>query len=262
MPFHTTADGTRLHYRLDGRPGKPLLVLGNSLGTDMFMWDRQVHALTEDFRVLRYDVRGHGASDVAPGDYSMETLGRDVLSLADHVQATQFDYAGVSLGAMTGQWLAINAPQRLRHVVLSNAAAHLPSHESWSARMELARKDGMAGLLDMVMPRFFSQQYRDLDEPYYHSVRTSFTAMSAQGYAGCCAAIRDTDFRPQLAGITVPVLVICGSMDAATPPETFGAELVDGIPNARSVTLPAGHIANIEQPDAFNRAVLDFLSTT
>lgn len=260
MPF-LKRDGIRLHYRLDGRPDKPLLVLGNSLGTDLFMWDRQVDALTDHFRLLRYDMRGHGASDVAGGDTTMDVLGGDILSLADHVGVDKFAYAGLSLGAMVGQWLAVNAPQRLTQLVLSNAAPYLPSHESWSARMALARKDGMPALLDMVMPRFFSQPYRDRDEPFYHSMRTSFAGMSGEGYAASCAAIRDADFRPKLAGITTPTLVISGSLDAATPHEAFGAQLVQAIPNAKSVVLPAGHIANVEQPEAFNRALLEFLST-
>ena len=259
MPFFTHA-GVRLHYRLDGRPDRPLLVLGNSLGTDLFMWDKQIEALTDQYRVLRHDMRGHGASDVVPGDGDMATLGSDVLALVRGLGTNRLVYCGLSLGAMVGQWLAIHAPQHLAQVVLSNAAPYLPSHETWSARMALARKDGMSALLDMVMPRFFSQDYRARDEPFYHSMRASFAGMSAEGYASACAAVRDADFRGDLAKIRTPTLVISGSLDAATPAEVFGAQLVQGIPGAKSAVLSAGHIANVEQPGAFNRALLEFLS--
>ena len=252
--------GARLHWRLDGKPGLPLLVLGNSLGTDLFMWDRQVEPLTQRFRLLRFDMRGHGASDVVPGDATLDQLGADLLALADHAGAQSFAYCGLSLGGLVGQWLGVHAPQRLDALVLANAAPHLPPPEGWTQRMQLARLQGMGVLLEMVMPRFFSQPYRDRDEPFYHSMRTSFSAMSGEGYAACCAAIRDADFRAGLPRIRARTLVISGALDAATPHEAFGAQLAAGIPGARSLILPAaGHISNVEQPAAFNRALLDFL---
>ena len=252
-------DGVRLHWRLDGKPDLPLLVLGNSLGTDLFMWDRQVEPLMQRFRLLRHDVRGHGASDVVPGDATLGQLGADLLALVDQTGAERFAYCGLSLGGLLGQWLGIHAPQRVSALVLSNAAPHLPPPEGWSQRMRLAREEGMGALLDMVMPRFFSQPYRDRDEPFYHSMRHSFAAMSGEGYAAACAAIRDADFRAGLARITPPTLVISGARGAATAHDAFGAQLVAGIPGARSLLLPAGHIANVEQPEAFSRALLEFL---
>ncbi|MBU2408689.1 MAG: 3-oxoadipate enol-lactonase [Gammaproteobacteria bacterium] len=254
-----THQGARLHWRFDGKPELPVLVLGNSLGTDLFMWDRQVEPLTQRFRLLRFDVRGHGASDVVPGDATMDQLGADLLALADHAGVERFAFCGLSLGGMVGQWLGTHAADRLSALVLSNAAPHLPPPEGWSQRMKLAREEGMGALLDMVMPRFFSQPYRDRDEPFYHSMRTSFRAMQGEGYAACCAAIRDADFRSSLGRIGVPTLVISGSLDVATPHEPHGAQLVAGIPGARSVILSAGHIANVEQPEAFSRALLEFL---
>lgn len=259
MPFYSSG-AVRLYYKLDGHPDRSLLVLGNSLGTDMSMWRRQIDALTSHFRVMRFDMRGHGASDVPAADIRMAEFGADVLALADRAGAKTFAYVGLSLGAMIGQWLALNAPQRLSKLVLSNAAAHLPSRESWSSRMALARSEGMSALVDMVMPRFFSDAYRAMDEPFYHSIRTSFASMSAQGYAASCAAVRDADFRDALDRITTPTLVISGALDTATPADTFGRELVQRIPGASSVVLRAGHIANIEQPEAFNQAVLEFLT--
>jgi len=259
MPFRSADDGARLYHHLDGHPGRPLLILGNSLGTDMFMWAPQMEALSAHYRVLRMDTRGHGASDVRPGDTRIERLARDVLDAADLLQAERFDFCGLSLGAMVGQWLGIHAPQRLRHLVLSNGSPWLPSHESWSTRMALARREGMPALLDMVMPRFFSDSWRQRDEPIYHAMRNSFATMDAEGYAACCAAVRDADFRADLERIATPTLVIGGALDTATPAAEHAAALRRGIPGAEWALLDAGHIANVEQPLAFNRALLDFL---
>jgi len=250
--------GARLHWRFDGKPGLPVLVLGNSLGTDLFMWDRQVEPLMQRFRLLRYDVRGHGASDVVPGDTTLAQLGGDLLALADHAGVDRFAYCGVSLGGMIGQWLGVHAPRRIGKLVLANAAPYLPPPDGWTQRMQLARTQGMGALVDMVMPRFFSQKYRDRDEPFYHSMRTSFNAMSGEGYAACCAAVRDADFRAELARIAAPTLVISGSLDMAAPHESYGSQLVAGIPGAKSLILEAGHISNVEQPEAFSRALLEF----
>lgn len=259
MPFLCKASN-RLYYRIDGRSDRPLLVLGNSLGTDVFMWDRQMDAFTAHFRVLRMDTRGHGASDVMAGEARIDDLGRDVLDVVDALQVRHFYFCGVSLGAMVGQWLGIHAPDRVRRLVLSNASAHLPSHESWSQRMELVRRHGMTALTEAVMPRFFSQRYRDRDEPFFHSMRTSFEATPAEGYAACCAAVRDADFRPDVKKISVPTLIIAGEFDAATPPDPHAKLLHESIPGARLALLPTGHISNVEHPEAFNRAVLEFLN--
>jgi 3-oxoadipate enol-lactonase len=260
VPFHTRAGGgPRLYYRLDGHPGKPLLVLGNSLGTDVFMWEPQMAAFTEHYRVLRMDTRGHGASDVPAGDASIGDLGRDVLAVLDELGVERYAFCGLSLGAMVGQWLGVHAPQRLDALVLSNASPFLPPPEAWSARIDLVRRDGMQAIVDAVMPRFFSQPYRDRDEPFFHTMRTAFLATSAQGYAACCAAVRDADFRPLLRDIRIPTLVIAGALDAATPADPHSHLLRDGIAGARYATLQAGHIANVEQPEAFSRAVLEFL---
>jgi len=260
MPFHFRPDaGIRLYYRLDGRADRPMLVLGNSLGTDVFMWERQMEALTAHYRVLRVDTRGHGASDVKPGDARIEDLARDLLDIVDMLRIDRFAFCGLSLGAMVGQWLGIHMPDRLDRLVLSNASAYLPSHESWSDRMALVRREGMAALADTVISRFFSEDYRNRDEPFLHSMRASLASTPAEGYAACCAAVRDADFRPHLQRITVPTLVLAGKLDNATPADTHGHLLRSDIPGARWALLQAGHIANVEQPVAFNHAVLDFL---
>lgn len=258
MPFHS-GPGPRLYYHVDGHPKRPWLVLGNSLGTDMLMWEPQMPAFTQHFRVLRIDTRGHGASDVPPGDATIEELARDVLGLADALGIERFAYCGLSLGAMVGLWLGIHAPRRLDRLVLSNASAHLPAYESWTLRMQTVRRDGMAALTDAVMQRFFSQAYRDRDTPFYHSMRASFEATPAEGYAACCAAVRDADFRDRLPDVRVPTLVISGALDSATPPDPHGHLLHDGIPGAQWAILQTGHIANVEQPETYAGVTLDFL---
>lgn len=257
-----TIDGSRVFFRLEGRPDAPLLVLGNSLGTDTQMWDRQTEALTAHFRLLKIDARGHGASDVPAADLTVERLARDVLALVDGLGVARFAYCGVSLGAMVGQWLGVHAGDRVTHLVLSNATAHLPSVESWNARIALVRRDGMEALVDAAMPRLFSDVFRTADDPYFHSLRETFRRTDADGYAACCAAVRDADFRPLLGRIAAPTLVVGGRHDVATPIEAHGAPLADAIAGARLLALDAGHLANVEQPDAFSRAVVSFVGTS
>jgi 3-oxoadipate enol-lactonase len=258
MPF-LPRDGGRLYFRIDGRLDRPLLVLSNSLGTDLFMWSEQVQPLTQHFSVLRYDTRGHGATDSYPGDYNVELLARDVLALADHVGSRRFAFCGLSLGALIGQWLGIHAPERLTHLVLSNASAHLPPADAWTARMTAARTGGMQALVDLVIERFFSEQFRRRDEPLFHTFRTTFLGTDPSGYAACCAAVRDADFRELLSSIRTPTLVIVGNQDAATPPALHGELLAKAIPGARLARLDAGHIANAERPAEFTAQLLEFL---
>jgi 3-oxoadipate enol-lactonase len=259
MPF-LVRDGCRIYWRVDGKPGLPVLVLGNSLGTDLHMWHPVLDALTRHFRVVRTETRGHGASGVPAGDYTLGDLGCDLLAVCNHLNIERFAFCGLSLGAMVGQWLALEVPRRLSALVLANGGAYLPPRESWDGRIALVREKGMAALVDLVMPRFFSDEYRARDEAIYHSMRTTFLQTEPRGYAGCCAAVRDADFRARLAEICTPTLVIGGGRDCATPPEPFSAELAARIPGAQRATLDAAHISSVEQPQAFAGAVIDFIT--
>ncbi len=258
MAFMTADDGTRLYYRLEGPDGAPPIILSNSLGTDHLMWQPQAEALAHAFRVVRYDQRGHGASDVPAGPYSIDRLGRDVLALADHLGLDRFSFCGLSMGGLTGQWLAIHAAARLDRLVLAATAAHLPPREAWDQRIATVGEKGPAGIVDMAIERFFSPNFRRSATATVAGFRRTFLATAPEGYVACCQALRDADLRKEIEAIAVPSLVISGSVDPATPPES-GAFIADAISGARFVVLESAHIINVEQPEAFNRELLSFL---
>jgi 3-oxoadipate enol-lactonase/4-carboxymuconolactone decarboxylase len=257
MPLQTIA-GTTCYYRLSGPETAPVLMLAHSLGQDHGMWDAQAGDLSSHFRVLRYDIRGHGASGVTPGDYRIEQLGGDALALADALGIERFAFCGVSLGGMIGQWLAANAAGRVTAAVLANT-----SPRADAARMETRRKDvlsgGMAAVADAVMARFFSPRLLAAQPPAVAEARRTLLATSPTGYAGCCAAIRDMDLTATLNRIRVPVLVVDGQLDASMPWTGHGEVLAHDIPGARAVHLAAAHLSNIETPRAFTAALFDFL---
>lgn len=259
----TTADGCRLNWRWDGPQGDtredaPVLMLSNSLGTNLEMWAPQMDALTRHFRVLRYDARGHGASDAPPGPYDMATLARDALALMDALGLERVRFAGLSMGGMVGQWLGANAPERFSRLVLCNTAAHMGPPEAWDARIAIVREKGMDALVDPVVERWFTEGFRDAHPERVAPIIAMLRATDPEGYAASCAAVRDMDQRDLLPSIRVPTLVIGGSRDPATP-IAKSHELVAGISGARLVELDAAHLSNVEQPERFTEALIDFL---
>ena len=259
MPFAQVSPDTRLYYRLEGLASKPVPILSHSLGADHGMWNPQMPALLEHYRVLRYDTRGHGASDSPAGEYSIELLGRDVLALADSLGIAKFAFCGLSLGGMTGQWIAAHAPDRVTKLVLANTSAKFPAPEIMEARRKTVLESGMAPLEESVIGRFFSAEALAVPNPHIDSARVTLLATNPVGYASCCAAVRDLDNRAILASIAAPTLVIGGTKDVSTPWAGHGDMLVAGIAGARGVQLDSAHLSNIEQPEAFTRALLDFL---
>ncbi len=251
--------GAQLHYRFDGAADAPVLILSNSLGTDLGMWAPQMGALMQRFRVLRYDTRGHGKSTVTPGPYAIEGLGRDVLALADHLRIDRFDFCGLSMGGMTGMWLGIHAPLRLRRLVLANTAAQIAPPELWNARIEKVATSGMASISEAVLARWFTTGFLARDKTAVAAMKGMIEATPAAGYIACCAAVRDMDLRADVARIIAPTLVIAGTQDLATPPAD-GAYLAAQIAGARMLELDAGHLSNIEQAPAFTAAVLAHLT--
>ncbi|MGH9497682.1 MAG: 3-oxoadipate enol-lactonase [Terriglobales bacterium] len=258
MPF-LTANNIRQFYRFEGRSARPVLILSHSLGADHGMWAPQVADLLYRFQVLRYDTRGHGASDAPTGDYSIEQLGRDVLGLADALAIKQFAFCGLSMGGAIGQWLAIHAPERVTGLVLANTSPQFGPRANWEARIKAVNDGGMAAIVDVVLGRFFSPEVLAKDV-YAQSARSIFLGTDAGGYLGCCAAIRDFDSRESLRKIRVPTLLIIGERDISTPWEGHGEILARDIAAARIVHLPAAHLSNIERPRSFTTALLEFLS--
>nr|WP_047168496.1 3-oxoadipate enol-lactonase [Sphingomonas sp. Y57] len=256
--FASVGDGCRIAWRLDGPADAPVLMLSNSLGTTMDMWLPQLPALTGRFRVLRYDQRGHGASDAPAGGYSLDRLGRDAIELLDVLGLETVHFCGLSLGGMTGQWLGVHAPDRFRRIVLANTAAYMGPPSGWQARIGVVLDKGMGAIASAVLERWFTPEFLPGTPEVKTTVEAWLLATNPVGYAGCCAAIRDMDLRPVIGLIRNPVLVIIGGRDPATPPAQ-GEEIVAAIPGAKGVTFDAAHLSNIEQPDRFLEALLDFL---
>ncbi|WP_454712592.1 bifunctional 3-oxoadipate enol-lactonase/4-carboxymuconolactone decarboxylase PcaDC [Cupriavidus nantongensis] len=257
MPFIDHA-GARLFYTVDGPDHAPAIVFSNSLGTDHTMWQPQADALAGRFRVVRYDTRGHGRS-TAPGDAcTMDQLGGDVLAILDALGIGQAVFCGVSLGGLTGMWLGVHAPQRFRRIVLANTAARIGDADSWNTRIGNVLRDGMAMMVEPSMQRWFTPGFAASASRALDPLRATLAGLDPRGYAACCAAVRDADFREAVRTITVPVLVIAGSDDPSTTAQQ-GRELAAAIPDARFVELPAAHISNIEQAGRFTAALLDFI---
>ncbi len=246
-------------HRVDGPPRAPVLVMSNSLGAAHAMWDDQLPALSEHFRVLRYDARGHGESPAPPGPYSIADLGGDVLALLDRLDFYSVSFCGLSLGGMTGMWLASEVPERIDRLALCCTSAHFPPPEMWDERAATARTDGVAAMADATLERWLPPDVREARPDSDAALRAMLAGTSGEGYAGCCEAIRDMDLRPRLAAIGAPTLVIAGSDDPSTPPDLLRA-IAGGIDGARLEVLHgARHIANVARPDEFTRLLLEHL---
>jgi 3-oxoadipate enol-lactonase len=259
MPY-ADLDDVRLHYEFDGPADKPVLALSSSLGTNLHMWDRVIASLTGEYRVLRYDMRGHGESSVPTGSYMISHLAEDFLSLADTLEIRQCVFCGLSVGGMIGIWLGIHASQRLKKLVLANTAARIGTREGWNDRISKVQGGGIASVADGIVERWFTAGFRQAFPGEVEATRAMLLASPSAGYVATCAAIRDMDMTSELHLIRTPALIIAGAQDAATPP-SGSRELAEGIANSQYIELPTAHISSIERPDAFSKAVLAFLRT-
>jgi 3-oxoadipate enol-lactonase len=252
------ADGCTIHVEVEGPERAPALMLSNSLGTNLHMWDDQVAAFTRHFRLIRYDRRGHGKSSVPKGPYSMERLGRDVLAVLDALGVERINWCGLSMGGMVGQWLGAHAPRRIDKLILSNTACYYPDKTFWAGRIRTVREQGLAAIVDANMERWFTKAFRETAGPAMKGITEMFLATKPDGYIACIEAIRDMDHRPLLPQIKAPTLVIAGRHDPATPLE--GNEFIrQQIPGARLAVLEAAHIANMELPKLYADTALEFL---
>jgi 3-oxoadipate enol-lactonase len=259
LSIFTTGDGCRIAYRFDGPADKPVLVLSNSIGTTLDMWDTQIQDLSKHFRVLRYDTRGHGDSDVPAGAYSITRLGRDVIELLDALNIGRVHFCGLSLGGMVGQWLGIHTPDRIERLILCNTSSFVGPTEQWDGRIaSVLEAEDMSVTAEMFLRYWFPLKMLEPESPVVGRFRAMLLTTPRQGLAGCYAAVRDTDMRRTVALIRSPTMVIAGQFDTVTLPSH--SELIAAtVPGSRSVILPAVHLSNIECPEAFMSAVLEFL---
>ncbi|HEY1570993.1 MAG TPA: 3-oxoadipate enol-lactonase [Pseudonocardiaceae bacterium] len=241
-----------LNHDITGPDDAPVLLVGPSLGTTLHMWDAQIDALSEHFRVLRYDHIGHGSSPVPPGPYTVDQLADEVLTLVDGV--ARFSCLGLSLGGMVGMTIAALQPDRVERLALMCTSAHLPPESGWRDRAATVRAQGTAAITEGALGRWFTPAFTDT-EPY----AAMLAATPDEGYAGCCEAIAAMDIRSRLPAITAPTLVIAGEQDPATPLE-HGKLIADTVPGARLAVVPdASHLANVERPAEVTGLLLEHL---
>lgn len=255
MPDAVDLDGVAARYQLDGPPAATPVVLLNSLGTDLRMWDRQIADLADRYRVIRFDARGQGATPAPRSPYSLADLGRDAIGLVDHLGIERFHVCGVSLGGAIALWLAAHHPDRLLTATFANTAARIGTAEGWEQRIAAVRHGGMRAIRDVVLERYFSASFRATEPTTVEAFGDSLETHDPEGYVGACTALRDADLGGVLDVIDLPSLVVCGSHDVSTPPEQ-GRYLSEALGAATLVELDgAGHLSNVEQARAFNDAL-------
>ena len=255
---YTEIGGARFHYRLDGPADAPVVVFSNSLGANIAMWDAQIPTLTQKFRVLRFDARGHGESDVTTGPYTIEALAGDVIGLLDALKISAAHYCGLSVGGLIGGWLGAHAPQRFKSLTLCNTAARIGTTDGWNTRISAVREGGMAAIANGVISRWFTEDFAKREPRAVEATRQMLLHTPPDGYVATCAAIRDEDLREQISRVSLPTLVISGAKDAATT-AADGQFIAGKIPAAKYVELNAAHLSNIEAADPFTKALLKFL---
>jgi 3-oxoadipate enol-lactonase len=257
MP-HIDVNGAVLQYHLQGPEDAPAIVFSNSLGATTAMWQPQLHALCEKFRVLRADTRGHGHSAATPGPYNTELLAKDVLALTEALRIEKFHFCGISMGGQTGQWILHNAPERLKSAMISNTAMKIGNDEAWNARIAKVTSSGLESVATSVIEKWFTPAFFASSPDVVAKMRERFVSNNAQGYAACCAAVRDADFTNVVAGGGAkfpPVLVIGGAQDKSVPAADSKA-LSEKLPGAKYLELHAAHISNMEAHTEFTNALI------
>ena len=246
-----------LNYVLEGQEDAPVLVLSNSLGTNLGMWDDQASVLRERFQLLRYDQRGHGESPVPSGPYKIEDLGLDLLALLDRLEIGRTSFCGLSIGGLVGMWLASEAPERVERLVLCCTAPRFDS-DFYDARAHKVRAEGVGSIADTVLERWFTPEFRATRPETVKWAGSMLRGTPTEGYAGCCEVLRDADMRSRLGEIRAPTLVIAGAEDPAATVDQ-AEEIHDSIPESRLTVVEAAHLANVEQPEAVTREILEHL---
>lgn len=257
--YFPASDGACIAYRMERRDNKPVLVLSNSIGTTMRMWDGQIAELSRHFSVLRYDARGHGASSVPGGAYPLARLGQDVLELMDTLGIGQAHFLGLSLGGIVGQWLGIHAPTRIDRLVLSNTASYLGPADRFEAPIaEALQGEDMTATAEAFLRNWFPASMLEAPGATVGTFRAMLLATNRHGLVGSWRAVQEADMRQDIARITRPTLVIAGEHDTVTA-ASYGVEMAKTIPGAQLLVLPAVHLSNVEFPQEFVDAVVKFV---
>jgi 3-oxoadipate enol-lactonase len=251
--------GIKINYRFEGEESAPVLVLSHSLGVNLSMWAGQAPAFAKRFRVLSYDTRGHGSTDVTSAPYAIETLARDLLGLLDSLEIERAHFCGLSMGGVIGMWLGIHAPGRIERLVLANTGPKIGTSETWNARIAQIRESGMGSIAAAQIGRWFTPEFAARAPQAVEPILELLRNCSPEGYIGCCAAIRDCDLREEIRKIHNPTLIVNGARDPVSTPADAQVT-TERIPGAKRVELEASHLSNIEEAAAFNEAVLRFLS--
>lgn len=257
-----TANGISVNYTLDGPAGAPVVTLSHSLATTLAMWDPQMPALTARYRVLRYDTRGHGGTDAPAGAYTLAELADDARALLQALSISRTHWVGLSMGGMIGQALALKAPSLFASLILCDTSSRVPleARPTWSERIRLAQAQGMEPHVEPTLGRWFTPAFQEKRPEVVERVRAMIRSTSPAGYVGCCHAIAALDLTDRLGAIRLPTLIIVGEDDPGTP--VAASEVMrDRIPGAELVVLKsAAHLSNLEQPEAFTRALATFLA--
>jgi 3-oxoadipate enol-lactonase len=263
MPF-ITINSYQTYYQFDDFGNHEVLIFSNSLGTDLSMWEDQVDILSHHFNILRYDTRGHGQSidsknqnQIEPFEYSIATLSQDVLGLMNYLKIEKAHFCGLSMGGLIGQWLGINAPDRFEKIIIANTAVKIGNADGWNQRIKYVAENGLESITTATAERWFTESFRTQQPEIIKQVLNNFAKTDLVGYAACCAAVRDADFRTQLYNLEVPTLVISGSKDPVTTVED-AKFLAKRIPVASHVSLSAAHLSNIEKGEEFSKLILHF----
>lgn len=244
---------TDLATTIGGPSDAPAVVFLHSLGSSSTMWRPQAEALADAYRVVRIDTRGHGDSPAPAGPYTVEDLGRDVIAVADAEGLDTFHLVGLSLGGLTALWVARHHGDRLRSLTAANTAARVANEEFWQARIDAVREQGLAGIRDAVVGRFFGDRFPATHPDWFAEAREVFVSCDPEGYIACCAALGDADLREHVGRIDVPTLVVGGDQDVATPPAD-AVWLQDHIGDSLLAVLPrAAHLSNLDQPELFTQ---------
>ena len=257
MPTFTSNDA-QINYQTFGDASNPALIFSNSLGTKFTMWQSQIEFFKNSHHVICYDTRGHGSSSSPQGPYSIEQLGQDVVNLLNHLNIEQAAFCGISMGGLTGQWLAIHHPTRFSHVIVCNTAAKIGQEKAWHDRAELVREQGLAPIAATAASRWFTDNFIDNNPIIIAELAKALSTGSPEGYANCCEALAKADLRDQLKQISIPVLIIAGQKDPVTT-VADGQFMKEHITGSKIVEINASHISNIEQPNAFNQALAQFI---